>query len=119
MAKRLRVYSEIADNALTLPEFFTNRFRDNSKMLQLVSAFFILLFFLFYTSSGLVAGGKLLKPYSDWIIRWPLLSVQSALSRTPCLVVSSLYPGPTLVQGLLMAAALVLVPVIALQSGFF
>ena len=33
MAKRLRVYSEMADNALTLPEFFTNRFRDNSKML--------------------------------------------------------------------------------------
>ncbi|OOF10921.1 sodium:proline symporter, partial [Salinivibrio sp. MA427] len=58
-AKRLRTYSIEADNALTLPEFFARRFEDKSKLLQTISAFFILLFFLFYTSSGLVAGGKL------------------------------------------------------------
>ena len=59
VAKRLRAYSIIANNSLTLPEFFSNRFKDSSKLLQVISAFFILLFFLFYTSSGLVAGGKL------------------------------------------------------------
>ena len=117
MAKRLRVYSEIADNALTLPEFFTNRFRDNSKMLQLVSAFFILLFFLFYTSSGLVAGGKLFETVFG-------LDYQMAVViGTVCIISYTLFGGflavswTDLVQGLLMAAALVLVPVIALQSG--
>ena len=55
-AKRLRTYS-ITTNALTLPEFLSRRFNDKSKLIQVISAFFILLFFLFYTSSGLVAGG--------------------------------------------------------------
>ena len=57
-AKRLRTYS-ITTDALTLPEFLSRRFNDTSKLIQVISAFFILLFFLFYTSSGLVAGGKL------------------------------------------------------------
>lgn len=57
-AKRLRTYS-IQTDALTLPEFLSRRFDDKSKLIQTISAFFILLFFLFYTSSGLVAGGKL------------------------------------------------------------
>ncbi|EJG1817744.1 sodium:proline symporter [Vibrio parahaemolyticus] len=57
-AKRLRTYS-IQTDALTLPEFLSRRFNDKSKLIQTISAFFILLFFLFYTSSGLVAGGKL------------------------------------------------------------
>lgn len=58
-AKRLRTYSITTDNALTMPEFLARRFDDKSKLIQTISAFFILLFFLFYTSSGLVAGGKL------------------------------------------------------------
>ncbi len=59
MAARLRVYSELADNALTLPEFFARRFRDDSGLLRVIAAVFILLLFLFYTSAGLLAGGKL------------------------------------------------------------
>ena len=51
MAPRLRVYSFKADNSLTLPEFLEKRFRDKTNMLRVVSALFILLFFLFYTSS--------------------------------------------------------------------
>lgn len=57
-AKRLRTYS-ITTDAITIPDFLSRRFLDNSKLIQTISAFFILLFFLFYTSSGLVAGGKL------------------------------------------------------------
>ncbi|MTI12310.1 sodium/proline symporter PutP [Sansalvadorimonas verongulae] len=117
MAKRLRVYSEVAGNALTLPEFFTNRFRDTSKMLQVVSAFFILLFFLFYTSSGLVAGGKLFETVFG--VDYSL----AVILGTVCIVSYTLFGGflavswTDLVQGLLMAAALIIVPVIALQSG--
>ncbi|MCG8011379.1 MAG: sodium:proline symporter, partial [Candidatus Thiodiazotropha weberae] len=59
VAARLRTASETAGNALTLPEYLSNRFEDNSGLIRVVSSIFILLFFLFYTSSGLVAGGKL------------------------------------------------------------
>lgn len=59
IAKRLRKYTQIAGNSITLSVYFENRFRDKSKILRTVSAIFIILFFLFYTSSGLVAGGKL------------------------------------------------------------
>ncbi|KEI71487.1 sodium/proline symporter PutP [Endozoicomonas elysicola] len=117
MAKRLRVYSEAAGNSVTLPEFFTNRFRDHSKMLQVVSAFFILLFFLFYTSSGLVAGGKLFETVFgiDYSI--------AVIVGTLCIISYTLFGGflavswTDLIQGLLMAAALLIVPIIALQSG--
>ncbi len=59
IARRLRKYTEIAGDSITLSVYFENRFRDKTKMLRVVSAFFILIFFLIYTSSGLVAGGKL------------------------------------------------------------
>ncbi|MCP8615436.1 sodium/proline symporter PutP [Salirhabdus salicampi] len=59
VAKRLRVYTEYSNNSITLPEFFENRFRDKSSLLRVISAIFILAFFLFYTASGLVAGAKL------------------------------------------------------------
>lgn len=59
VAKRLRQYTEIANDSLTLPDYFQNRFRDNTQTLRIISAVFILIFFLIYTSSGFVAGGKL------------------------------------------------------------
>ena len=117
LARRLRVYSSTAGNALTLPEFFTNRFRDKSGMLQVVSAFFILLFFLFYTSSGLVAGGKLFETVFGLDYAWAVAA--GAL----CIVSYTLSGGflavswTDLVQGLLMVAALLIVPVIAMQQG--
>lgn len=58
-AKRLRVYTEVAGNALTLSDYFQNRFHDKSNILRIATAIFILIFFLIYTASGLVAGGKL------------------------------------------------------------
>lgn len=59
IAKRLRNYTQIANDSLTLPDYLENRFRDTSKVLRIVSAVFILIFFLIYTSSGFVASGKL------------------------------------------------------------
>ncbi len=60
VAKRLRCYTEVFGDSITLSEYFTNRFKDRSHVLRIVSAVFILIFFLFYTASGLVAGGKAL-----------------------------------------------------------
>jgi sodium/proline symporter len=59
LAPRLRALSEAAGNALTIPEYLHRRFGERGHALPLVSALIILLFFLIYTASGLVAAGKL------------------------------------------------------------
>ncbi|MDV5169902.1 sodium/proline symporter PutP [Photobacterium rosenbergii] len=115
-AKRLRTYSITTDNALTMPEFLARRFDDKSKLIQTISAFFILLFFLFYTSSGLVAGGKLFETVFglDYTI--------AVVVGTVCVVSYTLFGGflavswTDLVQGLLMSAALLIVPIAAMNG---
>ena len=59
VSKRLRRYSVRANNSITLPEFFSNRFRENKKTIMLLSAAFILIFFTAYASSCFVTCGKL------------------------------------------------------------
>lgn len=58
-SKRLRRYSEKAGNAITLPEFFSNRFHERSKVIMTIAALFILIFFTVYAASCLVTCGKL------------------------------------------------------------
>ncbi len=59
VSKRLRRYSVRANNAITLPEFFSNRFRENKKIILFIAAAFILVFFTVYASSCFVTCGKL------------------------------------------------------------
>jgi sodium/proline symporter len=59
VAKRLRRYSIRANNSITLPEFFSNRYRENKKVILLISALFILVFFTVYAASCFVTCGKL------------------------------------------------------------
>ncbi|NLV86450.1 MAG: sodium/proline symporter PutP [Clostridiales bacterium] len=59
VSKRLRRYSEKAGNAITLPDFFSNRFHEKKKVLMSISAIFILVFFTVYAASCLVTCGKL------------------------------------------------------------
>ena len=59
VSKRLRRYSIRANNSITLPEFFSNRFRENKKVIMSLSAIFILIFFTVYASSCFVTCGKL------------------------------------------------------------
>ncbi len=59
VAKRLRRYSAKANDAITIPEFFSNRFRDKSHALMAISAVIIVVFFVPYTASGFAACGKL------------------------------------------------------------
>ena len=59
IAKPLRRYTIVADNSLTLPEFFGNRYKDEKKILLGVSSVIICIFFLVYTASALASGGKL------------------------------------------------------------
>jgi sodium/proline symporter len=116
VAERLRKHPAARGESLTLSDFFERRFGDRSRLLRIISAFFILVFFLFYTSSGLVAGGKLFNsvfglPYvwavavgASTIIAYTFLGGFLAVCWTDC------------VQGLLMLLALVLVPLVALRS---
>ena len=59
VSKRLRRYSEKAGQAITLPEYFSNRFHENRKVILTIAAVFILIFFTVYASSCLVTCGKL------------------------------------------------------------
>ncbi len=116
VARRLRIYSFRASDSLTLPDFFAKRFRDRTHLLRVVSAIFILLFFLFYTSSGLVAGGKLFETVFGFDYRIAMtvgtLAIISYTFFGGFLAVS----WTDLIQGLMMAAALLIVPIIALTE---
>jgi sodium/proline symporter len=115
VARRLRIYTELAGDAITLPDYFENRFRDKSKVLRIVSSIFILVFFLIYTSSGFVAGAKLFSsvfglPYQTGlyigvlvIIGYTFLGGYMAVSWTDFF------------QGVLMFFAVTLVPIIGFR----
>ncbi|WP_206485792.1 sodium/proline symporter PutP [Thalassotalea sp. G2M2-11] len=116
VAPRLRTYTEIANDSITLPDFFENRFNDNSRMLRVVSSVVIVVFFTLYTSSGIVAGGKLFESSFG-------LNYELGLYITAGVVVAyTLFGGflavslTDFVQGCIMFIALVLVPVVAINE---
>ena len=117
VAPRLRVYTELADDALTIPDFFEKRFLDTSRSLRILSSIVIIVFFTLYTSSGLVAGGKLFEASFG-------LDYEIGLFVTAGVVVTyTLFGGflavsiTDFVQGCIMFVALVLVPLQVLTRG--
>ena len=58
VARRLRRFSKAANDSITLPQYFTNRFMSNNRGLQVISAIIFLVFFTVYVASGFVAGTK-------------------------------------------------------------
>jgi len=113
VAPRLRVYSAIAGDALTIPEFFRNRFHDRSDLIGVVCAAFILVFFVIYTSAQFVAGGKLFTTVFG-------IDYRLALVAGSLIVVAYTFSGGFLavcvtdtVQGILMFFAILIVPVTA------
>jgi len=116
VAPRLRTYTEIANDSITLPDFFENRFADKSHLLRLVSSIVIIVFFTLYTSSGIVAGGKLFESSFG-------LNYEAGLYVTAgVVVVYTLFGGflavslTDFVQGCIMFVALVLVPVVVIND---
>jgi len=120
IAARLRVYTELANNSLTLPDFFENRFFATSGALRVVPAIFILIFFILYTSSGFVAAGRLFEtifhlPYltaliagAGVVVFYTLVGGFLAVSRTD------------FIQGVMMFFAILVVPVgAAIMLGGF
>ncbi|MFA9380512.1 MAG: sodium:proline symporter, partial [Acetanaerobacterium sp.] len=77
VAKRLRHYSVAAGDAITLPEFFSNRFREKKKVILLISAVFILVFFTVYAASCFVTFGKLFSTLFN--LNYTLMMILGAL----------------------------------------
>lgn len=116
VAPRLRVNTELLNNALTLPEYFENRFKDNSHLLRIISAVFILLFYMFYTSSGLVAGGKLFESVFGLPYEWAVLTGAVAILAYTTLGGFFAVSWTDLLQGLLMAFGLSYVAIISVYK---
>ncbi len=112
IAERLRRYTEIARDSITIPGYFENRFRDQTSALRVVSALVILLFFTFYTSAGLVAAGTLFE--DTFGVEYTLaLGIGASVILVYTLLGGFLAVSWTdLIQGILMFVALILVPVI-------
>jgi sodium/proline symporter len=117
VAKPLRIYTHHASDSLTLPDYFENRFKDNTRILRLLSAIVILLFFTFYTASGLVGGAILFENSFG-------LDYRIALLTGAFIIVSSTFIGGFLavvwtdaLQALLMLAALLFAPMAVLASA--
>jgi sodium/proline symporter len=116
VAKRLRSYTEVANDSITVPDFFENRFRDKSKLLRVISALVILVFFTFYTSSGLVGGALLFQESFG-------MGYNQALWIGALVIISYTFLGGFIavswtdfIQGSLMLLALVVVPIIVISN---
>ena len=115
IARSIRIYSERASNALTLPDYFEFRFNDQSRIVRSVSAVVILLFFTFYVASGLVGGALLFESSFS-------ISYNNALLGGCFIIVSYTFIGGFLavvwtdaVQAILILLALVIVPFLVLN----
>lgn len=113
ISKRLRRYTIVANNSMTLPEFFQNRFRDEKKILLGISSVVIVVFFLVYTASALASGGKLFNSVFG-------LSYHVALIVGAAVILIYTFMGGFLavcttdfIQGSLMLVALLTVPIVA------
>ncbi len=116
VAGRLRVQTEHHDNALTLPDYFSSRFEDKSKMLRVISALVILVFFTIYCASGVVAGARLFESTFG-------MSYETALWAGAAATIVYTFVGGFLavswtdtVQAGLMFFALILTPVIVILA---
>ncbi|ATH94634.1 sodium/proline symporter PutP [Bacillus glycinifermentans] len=113
VAPRLRTFTEVANDAITIPDFFENRFNDTTRVLRLASALVIMVFFTLYTSAGMVSGGRMFETAFG-------LDYRIGLFSTALVVIAyTLFGGflavslTDFVQGLIMFIALVLVPIVA------
>ena len=116
VAGRLRVQTEHNGNALTLPDYFSNRFEDHSRVLRIFSALVILVFFTIYCASGVVAGARLFESTFG-------LSYDTALWAGAAATIAYTFIGGFLavswtdtVQATLMIFALILTPIVVMLA---
>ena len=117
IAKRLRHYTEVSENSITVPDFFSNRFKDDKKILSSISAIMILIFFTVYTASGFAACGTLFNS---------VFGLNYQASMIVCAAVIVIYTSlggflaastTDLIQGLLMSFAIVVVLIVGIVAA--
>ncbi|WP_336246072.1 sodium/proline symporter PutP [Hominibacterium faecale] len=116
VAKRLRKYTQVAGNAITIPDFFENRFRDHKHILRIVSGVFIVIFFLVYTSSQFAAGGKLFNTIFGMDYTIGLIVCAAIILAYTALGGFTAVCWTDTIQGTIMFFALIIVPIIAVIS---
>lgn len=116
VAPRLRAYTQVSRNSITVPSFFENRTRDRSRLLRIISSSIILIFFTPYIASGMVAGGKFfVSAFNGNYVVGLLIVTLVTLSYT-------LFGGflgasyTDVAQGLMLAIAVLVVPITAIVS---
>ncbi|ETD27425.1 sodium/proline symporter PutP [Helicobacter canis] len=114
VAKRLRIYTSLIADSITIPDYFETRFDDDKHILRIVCAIVILVFFTFYVSAGLVGGAKLFESTFG-------IDYAYALTAGTLIIVAYTFLGgykavcwTDMIQGLLMMGALIIVPVVML-----
>ncbi len=113
ISKRLRRYTIVANNSLTLPEFLENRYHDKKKILLCISSIVIVIFFLVYTASALASGGKLFNTVFGIDYHWAL-AIGAAVILIYTFMGGFLAVCTTdFVQGTLMLIGLLVVPIAA------
>lgn len=117
VAKRLRSYTEISGNAVTLPDYLENRFRDKSKVLRVATAAATVIFFLIYTSSMFVTGAKMFATIFG-------LDYLAALLISSLIIVSYTFLGGFMavcmtdfIQGMLMFFGVLIVPIVGVMMS--
>jgi sodium/proline symporter len=113
-AARLRTATEAYSDALTLPEYLQRRFADPHGLLRLLGAAVVLLFFTFYTASGLVAGGKLFEAVFGLPYTWAVAAGGGAVLVYTFIGGFLAVSWTDALQGMLMLVALVLVALFGL-----
>lgn len=116
VAPRLRAYTEVSRNSITIPSYFENRLRDTSRSLRVVSGLIILVFFTLYISSGMVAAGVFFESSFNGDYLFGMLLVGGI---TLLYTLFGGFLGASLtdvVQGLMMVIALIVVPVAAIVA---
>lgn len=117
VAPRLRIYTEIASNSITIPSFLENRFEDRSNLLRLVSGIVIMVFFTFYVSAGIVSGAVLFQNTFGMNYHTGLYLIAGVV------VAYTLFGGflavslTDFVQGLIMVLSLIMVPAVTLAHS--
>lgn len=121
IARPLRAYTIVANNAMTLPEFFGNRYHDKKKILLGISSAIICIFFLVYTASALASGGKLFSSVFGMDYHIALLLGAAVILLYTFLGGFLAVCTTDFIQGLLMLVALLAVPIVAWKyvSGDF
>lgn len=116
VAPRLRTYSYLSEDAITIPDFFEKRFKDSRGTLRTLSAAVTLIFFTLYATSGFVAGGRLFNAV------FGIEYITGILILASIIIIYTFIGGflavswTDFVQGLIMLFALIFVPAIAITA---